>query len=229
MSTLSPTSIRSLPLDQFRQHIAPTLDAFLAKHTNASEAQGLNKTQVINDAFAYLHGNYTPTQFAAGPPRQRLAEDKPLSCITAAIEASLGAVGLLVQIIMAGVKFFDDLSDAIAESIGETLGEAPSDQVRYSIVLLVKEIGAANGAIDKASATIKLVVKTFQICSISTIIEAVKHRMKFYDWIIIGLIVLCQLTALVATDGLAEAAELAGIIMGAVSFGVVVHKAVEAC
>ncbi len=93
----------------------------------------------------------------------------------------------------------------------------------------IEDVRSAENGLARAKACFRLLNKALNATTLKTILKDLVSHMSWWDWTKSGAIAVMQLTAWLASDGIAFAAEAALTIMGATILAEDAEKAVRVC
>lgn len=93
----------------------------------------------------------------------------------------------------------------------------------------IKNFNEAEGALSKAKALFKIIGGIYKAGGFRAVFKVLKDEMTWWEWTKTGIIAVAQLTAWLASDGVAFVAEAALNIMSATSLIEAALKATKAC
>jgi hypothetical protein len=203
MTTPSNTAIKNLDLAAFNAHMAPELDRFIKEHQTALQGKDINKTQALQDMYAFVHGKF-PVRWIPGPAGRRAKPAAAVSvspaCITAITTCCIDVLSIVLQ--AAGVP--ESITRAAATEVIEEVGPEALTLLERQVVALEQ----ASSMTDKAKAIFALFAAIYKITGLRQIMGAIEHHMKWYEWVIMGTVISAQIVAWVASDGVAAVAEI---------------------
>lgn len=130
------------------------------------------------------------------------------ACVTAVVGVAIGSAALLFQ--LAGVP------SSVTRAVGTRVVNAAIAETPTILVTLQAEVAAlseAQGVYNQAKAVYNLFSTIGKGVPFSSLISAIKDELSWYQWVLLSVTVIAQLTLWFATGGTAAIAEL--VIVGA--------------
>ncbi|MFK8161636.1 MAG: hypothetical protein AB8H12_04155 [Lewinella sp.] len=124
------------------------------------------------------------------------------------------------------------LPGAIAERSAARLVNQAAPLVNRSLAVfksLVNNVRLAVTAAEKAKAYYAVFVTFTRTFGVKAIFKEVRQTMHWYDWLLLGIIILLQILLLIATDGAAIILQIIMLIASITALGVAIFNAVNAC
>lgn len=112
---------------------------------------------------------------------------------------------------LAGLKIFGQ-PKGIAKAVGKQL----SDKSIHGLKQLVDKFNEAESALGKARALFGILDGFRNIGGVTAVVHEIANHMSFWDWVTTGVVAVAQITAWMATGGLAFIAKAALSVMSAV-------------
>jgi hypothetical protein len=138
------------------------------------------------------------------------------ACIAALVTCAVDVLTLAFQILGAVT---------IARNLARTLAAGLEPAGLIGLEVSVNAVVQAASKWDKAVAIARLAGQIFKQLGLKQILQALKDNLRWYQWILMGVIMAAQLVAWFASDGIALAAE---IVIAVVLVGVLVADIVAA-
>lgn len=221
-SELQPASLIRLTPTQFNTYMRPQLQAFLSQHAEELTGHTVDEDQALTDLFDLAHGqsklDWNMPLRASTPLPDNVGTSA--ACAAAVVGVAVGAVAVVFQ--AAGVP------SNVTVAAGRNVVNAAIAESPAIIVALEAEVAAlseANGLWNQAKAIFSLFSTIGDAVPISKMIDAVRHEMSWYQWILFGVMITAQLTLWFATGGVAAIAEL---VLFGTAVGYLVVNAVNA-
>lgn len=216
---MSTVNIKELNAPAFALQLTPSLDQFLVDHQPSLAGKAIRKEQALEDMYNMIHGKYDLRfQKSTVIPR---TTDLSSACIAAIVTCVIDVVSIVLQ--AAGVP--ESVTKDAAEAIVADIPTEALTGLEQDILALEQ----ADSLTDKAKAIFTIFSGVYKVTGIRQILGAIEHNMAWYEWVLMGTVITAQVTAWVATDGIAAIAEI--VILGALVAQAVADAAlaVSAC
>lgn len=141
-------------------------------------------------------------------------QDAILWVLVDAVFFALGLLGLHVS-----------NKERVARALLRELGE----DTLNGFLRAIQNFNEAEGALNKAKALFKIIGGIYKAGGFRAVFKVLKDEMTWWEWTKTGIIAVAQVTAWIASDGVAFVAEAALNIMSATSLIEAVLKATKAC
>lgn len=155
------------------------------------------------------------------PASRRTEEPLFTPCETAIAGAVVSAGIFVVSVVGLKVTYNTNIARAMERQMGK--------QVLNGFRTMLKEFMDSENKFQAASRLFKIAGSIWQGSGFKVIFEAWKKEAKWYDFVLAGVTLIAQLTIWFASDGVAFVAEVALVIVGAVSLGLSIKDAVNTC
>ncbi|MRG44479.1 hypothetical protein GFS24_05110 [Chitinophaga sp. SYP-B3965] len=195
---MSTVTFKNLSYPDFATQLTPALNQFLQDHEAFLAGKSINKEQAVRDMYSLVHGKYA---LYYQSPSATISS----SCVTAMITCAIDVVSIVLQAV--GVP--ESVTKAVAVEIVDDI----SPEALTGLEAAFKALADADSLTDKAKAIFALFAGFYKITGIRQILGAIEHNMAWYEWVLMGTVITAQLTAWLATDGIAAIAEI--VILGA--------------
>ena len=155
------------------------------------------------------------------PASRRTEEPLFTPCETAIASAVVNAGIFVVSLVGLRVTYTTNIARAMQRSLGA--------QTLNGFRTLFKSFSESQNKFQAAGGLFKITNSIWQGGGFKIIFEAWKKEARWYDFILMGVALIAQLAIWFASDGVAFIAEVALVIMGAVTLGRAIYSAVNTC
>ena len=131
----------------------------------------------------------------------------------------------VVSFVLGSIGLYVSNTERITRAL---LREHGADTLR-GLARAIRDFSEADGAMKKAKALFTLFGNIYKAFGLRAVFKVINEEMTTWEWIKTGIIVVAQITAWFATDGVAFIAEVALTIMSAVQLIEDADKAVKVC
>ncbi|HWT10162.1 MAG TPA: hypothetical protein VN329_13425 [Roseomonas sp.] len=205
--TATPASLKRLAFAEFQSAVMPHLTQFMKDNADAFAGKTFDPATAIADMFKLVQGQYAISLIPvpAPPPPTELAVGMSSACITMIVTSSIDCAMIVLQAI--GVP------ENVAKICGQTIVAEAGPEALSGLEQSIKDIEAATSNPSKALKIFTLFGEIYKITGIRQILGALEPHMAWYEWVLMAVIIIAQVTAWVATDGVGAVAEI--LIFGA--------------
>ena len=239
--------IRQATVAQTAPHLRIAYDQLYADLTPAQQAQ-VNFDTVQSDVHAVVRQQrdlnlkldpMTPAQAVAAMIKKLADEASHIAADAAAqanntaseIDCGVAIATVVIDAVMVVIQAIG-LPGAIAQRTSGRLVTEATPLIARSLRtyrILVNNVRAAVTGMEKAKAYYQIFVTFTRSFGIKAIFKEIRHSMHWYDWLLMGLIILGQVLLLIATDGAAIFLEISLLILSITALGASIYNAVQAC
>ena len=214
----------------------PEQVAYFQQHPDQLAEITSNPAAAIDDMYHVLHdeainnrvGRDEGTQIVwLGPDIDPVAHVLAKRSMTAAGGPSAECIGALVACAVDVLTLAFQILGAvtIARNLAKTLAAGLEPAGLIGLEVSVNAVLQAASKWDKAVAIARLAGQIFKQLGLKQILQALKDNLRWYQWILMGVIMAAQLVVWFASDGIALAAE---IVIAVVLVGVLAADIVAA-
>lgn len=208
MTTAAPapsTSLIRYSRADFDAYMRLHLHAFIAEHAEDLQSHSVDETQALNDMYDMVHGQ---SQLDWTMPARDVTfgtsdGQVPTPCVIAVVGVAVGCVALVLQ--AAGVP------SSVSRAVGTVVVDdaiAASPAVLTTLEAEVTALMQADGIYNQAKAIFSLFGSIANVVQIGKVISVIKNELTWYQWMLMGVVIVAQLTLWFTTGGAAAIAEL---------------------
>ena len=221
--------LKDFPKADFESRMAAEFDTFLANqqdyftaHPDERASLIASKAATIDDMYHVLHGEVLNNRVGRDegiqivwlgadidPVHAIMSRERSVGnaqCVMAIIPCAIDAVTIVFQAVGVGV---------IARQLATRLVAGLEAVALIGLEVTMNAVTGATTALARAVAIAKLAGQILRLIGFKQIIQTLKDNLAWYQWALMGIIIVAQIVAWFASDGIALAAEiviLAGLI-----------------
>ncbi len=199
--TATPTALKRLAFADFQSSVMPHLTQFMKDNADSFTGKTFDPAAAVADMFKLVQGQYAISLIPApipSPPTELAVGVS--ACATMIVTTSIDCAMIVLQAI--GVP------ENVAKICGQAIVAEAGPEALSGLEQSFKDIEAATSNRSKALKIFTLFGEIYKITGIRQILGALEHHMAWYEWVLMGVIIIAQVTAWVATDGAGAVAEI---------------------